>query len=530
MKSYSLIAVGIGLLGFICTSCNQSSNTKEKHTNNAKVTSVEPVKKISVNEADNVYIKGTSDTPERLTYFNFLNYSYFFGSNEIPELSTIQNDSLILKYNQPSGPQFKEVMYFGKDGNFINTKPFVTPGDSIYFTITNEKIVFTGTHANEYNYYGLLKNNGYDYSHVNFKGNTALYKKEIKAVYKKAKAFLETYCKTHKDLSDSFKKFAEDELFFEYYYNLMAPRSVQAICIDTTYDTYGNTMKGVFSVVANSQNENQLFDSKEYFDDIPLSTFIREDLLSNDYYKRSLVDFVRYYYVKQEYFEYSHDNFKNEREFIESKFSGKLQNYLLGRLIHDYYKNGLGRSEASIALLQETIVKFKKQTIDSTYLDYINKVEEKLAYFELKLPKPVLEDKVLSVTGDTLTLREVLAKQGKRKKVIDVWASWCAPCIMELKNGAKTSKELADKHNISFIYLSGDISKEQWLKSVAKYKSQFASDDNYLFLDGPESKYSSYLKIEYIPRTTILDEKGRIIYGDSPRPSDSLKFKQILTR
>jgi thiol-disulfide isomerase/thioredoxin len=53
-------------------------------------------------------------------------------------------------------------------------------------------------------------------------------------------------------------------------------------------------------------------------------------------------------------------------------------------------------------------------------------------------------------------IKEVTANKAK-VKVVNVWASWCAPCLKELPGFAKAESKLKD---VAFFYVSGDDEKD----------------------------------------------------------------------
>ncbi|GLB53693.1 hypothetical protein NBRC110019_27340 [Neptunitalea chrysea] len=522
----SLILILTGLL----SSCINNKKTPQEKVTATNETNTPTTEKV-IDPANSVYFKGTSNHTESLEYFHIMNFSYLYGTNQHNLHREIKNDTLQLVYNESNGAQLKEIMYFGKD-NFLNFKIFVTPGDTLNFKITNGNMIFEGTHASDYNFFPQLNAKNYDWPH--YKEDIKLYKKEAKEVYTKKITFLEEYLKNHKDVTEGFKKTVKEELYFEYYYNLIAPRSIKSTCLSAVRgaEIYFNDVNSVFSTLKdnakNASGMENVFNTKDYFDNIQLSTFKKPDLITNDYYKRAIADYVRYYFVNHDYFEFNKENFFDEKEFIEKNFEGKVKNYLLAKLIADYYKKGFGRSKKAKTILKNTIEEFRKTTIDSSYLAEIKNIESKLDFFDLQLPNPVLEEKLLTRNGDTITIKEILNKEKGNKKVIDFWASWCFPCIKELKEGSNNSKKLTSSENVSFIYISTDTQKEAWDNMSKTMQPYFADKHQYLLLDREHSKLSTFFKVKFIPRTVVLSKNNSIVYDDAPRPSDSLMFNKLI--
>lgn len=101
---------------------------------------------------------------------------------------------------------------------------------------------------------------------------------------------------------------------------------------------------------------------------------------------------------------------------------------------------------------------------------------------------------------------------------IDVWATWCGPCIGEIPSLKKVEKQYHDK-NIEFVSISIDTEKayETWKKMVVDKELggvQLIADNAW------KSKFVTDYAIDGIPRFILIDPEGNIVNADAPRPSD----------
>ncbi|MBX2900898.1 MAG: redoxin domain-containing protein [Cyclobacteriaceae bacterium] len=119
---------------------------------------------------------------------------------------------------------------------------------------------------------------------------------------------------------------------------------------------------------------------------------------------------------------------------------------------------------------------------------------------------------------------------GKRL-LIDIWASWCAPCKMEFSNYDSLYFETLSKHKINQLYISIDDQNrsEAWKKDIEKFHlvGYHLLADNTLIESIKDIIFNGNEVI--IPRYILLDENGRIISDDFHRPSNP-KFKVELER
>ena len=98
---------------------------------------------------------------------------------------------------------------------------------------------------------------------------------------------------------------------------------------------------------------------------------------------------------------------------------------------------------------------------------------------------------------------------------VDVWATWCGPCIAEIPSLERLQKDYQDK-NIVFLSVSVDTDKDAWEKMLI--------DDELggvqLWANGWSELTKSYA-IFGIPRFMLIDKTGHLISVDAPRPSSN---------
>lgn len=110
---------------------------------------------------------------------------------------------------------------------------------------------------------------------------------------------------------------------------------------------------------------------------------------------------------------------------------------------------------------------------------------------------------------------------------IDVWATWCVPCIKEIPYLQKIEKDFHNK-NIVFVSISMDKpqDKQKWLDFIQEKQLsgvQLIADNAF------DSDFAKKYRITGIPRFILIDTEGKIITADAPRPS-SEKLYEFLQR
>ncbi|HET8808779.1 MAG TPA: TlpA disulfide reductase family protein [Flavobacteriaceae bacterium] len=101
---------------------------------------------------------------------------------------------------------------------------------------------------------------------------------------------------------------------------------------------------------------------------------------------------------------------------------------------------------------------------------------------------------------------------------IDVWATWCGPCLAQIPALQKIEKNYHGK-NIHFVSISIDTENayEKWKKMVTEKELggiQLIADNAW------DSEFVQNYAINGIPRFILVDPQGNIVSANAPRPSD----------
>tara|TARA_Y100001970_G_C14172783_1_gene825130 strand:- start:275 stop:1675 length:1401 start_codon:yes stop_codon:yes gene_type:complete len=117
--------------------------------------------------------------------------------------------------------------------------------------------------------------------------------------------------------------------------------------------------------------------------------------------------------------------------------------------------------------------------------------------------------------GDTTSLESLKGKL----LYIDVWATWCGPCIKEMPYLRTLVGDYIGK-KIEFVSISIDSKNdyEKWRKMVIEKNIGGIQLYN---SDGLESEFMKAFSVSIIPRFMMIDNNGNIITGNAPRPSSS---------
>lgn len=156
---------------------------------------------------------------------------------------------------------------------------------------------------------------------------------------------------------------------------------------------------------------------------------------------------------------------------------------------------------------------FKNQCETKAFVDHLS--QKLKSWDHLKAGKPAPNFSFASIDGDTLSLSDLKGKY----VYIDIWATWCGPCLAEIPDLKRLEKKYRYKP-IQFLSVSIDKSKSAW-----EYKVE---NDNLkgIQLHAEDAWNSSIVKdykIGGIPRFILIDPEGNIVDANAPRPSGNIE-------
>lgn len=190
---------------------------------------------------------------------------------------------------------------------------------------------------------------------------------------------------------------------------------------------------------------------------------------------------------------------------------------IFGAIPNDYIKNSLlaRAAESDLSEIQNL------EDYYSTYLsvstskqnnENVTKRYKGLKKLEKGSLSPIFTD-YINHAGGTNSLIDFRGKY----VYIDIWATWCKPCIREVPF-LKTIEKKYHGKNIEFISISIDIKKMEgaWRKMVTD--KELGGVQLLAKGDWSSSMIEDY-QIKGIPRFILIDPDGNIVEAKAPRPS-----------
>ena len=100
---------------------------------------------------------------------------------------------------------------------------------------------------------------------------------------------------------------------------------------------------------------------------------------------------------------------------------------------------------------------------------------------------------------------------------IDVWATWCLPCLNHRPRVLKLAEKYKNNENVKILLLSVDSSKDKWLSFLKKENS--SNGMNLFINNGMFTNFGNNYNIKSIPKYILIGKDGKIINSNHSEPS-----------
>lgn len=131
-------------------------------------------------------------------------------------------------------------------------------------------------------------------------------------------------------------------------------------------------------------------------------------------------------------------------------------------------------------------------------------------------------------TVDDAGLKELISNKSDKLRLINVWATWCGPCVTEFPDFMEM-QHMYRGRDFEFVSISAD-SPDKKDKALKFLQGKFASSKNYIF--NVDDKYKLIEAVDpkwqgALPYTLLVEPGGEIVYAGQG-PIDPHKIKRLI--
>jgi len=373
------------------------------------------------------------------------------------------------------------VLFEGINNAYIQ----LSPGDNIKLTADANDYLntlkFTGKGA-DLNNYLVGAENLYKEENLNYKEKYSKSEAEFTTFKKKWKQKRIDFLNTSIALSEEFNETEKRNIYYCY--------ARDFINYENKHTQYVEDKEFKISENFLDEFENLNWENEQDYRDTHFYPHLILDRIKNNFIKENLYDEFNYI----SFLKYINKNIKNRyiRDQVlykNSKFNITYTDNLEG--FYKVFSEGIYDEELK-AKITETYITLSSLTKGQPSPKFVN--------YE-------------NYNGSENSLDDFLGKY----VYIDVWATWCPPCIEEISH-LKELVEINKGKNIEFISISVDrpAGYDKW-RSMVKDEEM-----NWVQLFADKDWNSDFIKdysIKGVPRYILLDPNGNIINSNAPRPS-----------
>lgn len=214
--------------------------------------------------------------------------------------------------------------------------------------------------------------------------------------------------------------------------------------------------------------------------------------------------------VTDRLFDYDTNLFQNEKVRFAYELSG-IQRFLNDQLFYS-------------PVLLHAVYDLQAKYPTSTHFDFYKQKIERLRH-SLEISKQEFRIGKI-IHGNFDSFNNLLKRFEGKNLLIDIWATWCHPCIEEFKHKSMI-KPFIESGEIEMLYISIDKPKweDRWRQSIKINELQgnhFRADDK--FIGDMWNVIGDYKGA--IPRYVLIDKEGKVFKSTAARPSEGNELIQ----
>lgn len=137
---------------------------------------------------------------------------------------------------------------------------------------------------------------------------------------------------------------------------------------------------------------------------------------------------------------------------------------------------------------------------------------------EIGKPAPVF------ITEDSVGNQYSLSNYKGKVVYLDLWASWCGPCLVEATHLKTIAKKYKHDDRVVFISIAVHDKVENWKRALRK------DNPDWLQLFDKNGEVQNLYSASAIPKFILVDKQGNIVSFDAAKPSSGADLEAMINR
>ncbi len=390
--------------------------------------------------------------------FDYARNKFIFFESKIIKYSS-KNEKFVISLNAPSDVSIFKHRFFLEPGQIYNIKIFAE----------NDSIAVSGKNYGNYICWGLMEKNVPQIGIFSIYGGRELMLKQL----------LEIECKRKISILDSLRKLG------------VMSAGCHKYAYNETYYSYLGTLTLIRKQMLDSDSVNM----RKIIADYKPSIFSDDRNLTSKFYAFALSNYVTDILVKRDQNEYSASHLERTVNVINDRFTGIQKEFLLSYIFRMYCRKQLPSYKSSIdSLFPIFLREFEKEI----YVDVVLSWNEFYNKIDKQLPENILNAQLYVGLSDSIPFKSLI--DNEKRNVVDFWASWCSPCIKQIKEYVNKKTLINLKVNVIFISIDEKASEHRIVSDRLRVQS-------YRLSSYSAAVFKKYFSIPPIPRTILIEKK-----------------------
>jgi thiol-disulfide isomerase/thioredoxin len=352
---------------------------------------------------------------------------------------------------------------------------YLEPGNEydIQYDAGNNSVEVGGKSEGNYLCWKLLSKDSITVgSYSMYKGNEMLLEQKLAANWNRKGRILDSLRKTGL-ISQNCYQFVYDETFYRY---LSTTRRIISSLGLSPYDSIARRLL---------LNYND-------------SLYTDAGKMRSKFYRGSLYEYTTYILAGNWERQYNEAQFKKIREVIQHKFTGLQKEYLLTYSFYEYLHQDI---PGIYTLMESWFPEIRQQLSSARYIRFLDSVYTYYGKVNRPVQKEIAGIKLYDKKDKTTLFSNIIDQAGDKDLLIEFWASWCSPCLSQIKryNEKKTS---LNSSTTEIIFISIDKDPVSFIKAADKLEIQ-----SYIIKDSAVDLFGKYYSLGPIPRTILIKNK-----------------------